>query len=163
MVDYSLVWLDSPSISFLFTRLCFFLQTSDRRKPQVGVCVTRETPLGEVLLLLYPLVLFSIGFDQSLERRVMSGDGVRSSDLETGLSSSEKTVAQEMDTTSTLLLTFYAWKEKCGYLRKDHEKMRDRIVDKYQFPPLTLIRFLEADERACTFLFEEVCFYESYF
>ena len=41
--------------------------------------------------------------------------------------------------------------------------MRDRIVDKYQFPPLTLIRFLEADERACTFLFEEVCFYESYF
>ena len=48
-------------------------------------------------------------------------------------------------------------------MRKDHEKTRDRIVDKYQFPPLASIRFPKADERACTFLPEEVCFYESYF
>ena len=43
------------------------------------------------------------------------------------------------------------------------KKLRDRIVDKYQFPHLALIRFLEVDERACTFLPEEVCFYKSYF
>lgn len=79
------------------------------------------------------------------------GDSVRSSDLETGLSSSEKIVAQEMDTVSSLILTFQAWKEKCGYLRKDHGKMRVRIVKKYPFPPLALIRFPEVDERACTF------------
>ena len=62
----------------------------------MGVYVTRETPLREVLLSLYPLVHFSISFAQSLERRVMSEDRVRSSDLEIGLSSSEKTVTQEM-------------------------------------------------------------------
>ena len=43
------------------------------------------------------------------------------------------------------------------------KKLRDRIVDKYQFPHLALIRLLEVDERACTFLPEEVCFYKSYF
>ena len=68
-----------------------------------------------------------------------------------------------MDTTSSLAVTFQAWKENCGFSRKDHEKMRDKIVSKYQFPPLALVRLLKVDERACTFLPEEVCFYESYF
>lgn len=129
----------------------------------MGVYVTQETHLREVLLSLYPLVHFSVGFAQSFEKRVMSEDRVRSSDLEIGLSSSEKTITQVMDTASSLLLTFQAWKEKCGYLRKDYEKTRDRIVDKYQFPPLALIRFPEVDERACTFLPEGLCFYKSYF
>ena len=93
----------------------------------------------------------------------MSRDKVKSSDLETGLSFSVKNVAQEMDTTSSLAVTFQAWKENCGFSRKDHEKMRDKIVSKYQFPPLALVRLLKVDERACTFLPEEVCFYESYF
>lgn len=115
------------------------------------------------MLSLYPLVHFLVGFVQSLEKRVMFEDRVRSSDLETSLSSSEKTITQEMDTASSLLLTFQSWKEKRGYLRKDYEKTRDRIIEKYQFPPLDLIRFPEVDERACTFLPEEVCFYESYF
>ena len=163
MVDYSLVWLDSPSISFFFTRLYFFLQTSSRRKPKVGVYVTQKTPLREVLLSLYPLVHFSVCFAQFLEERVMSEEKVKSSDLETGLSSSEKTIAQEMDTALSLAITFQAWKEKCGYSRKDHEKTRDRIVSKYQFPPLALDRLPELDERAYTFLPKEVCFYESYF
>lgn len=131
MVDYSLIWLNSPLISFFFTRLCFFIHTSDRESPQVGVCITRETPLGEVLLSLSPLVHFLVGFSQLLERRVMSRDRVRSSDLETSLPSSEKIIAQEMDTTSSHLLTFQAWKEKCGYPKKDYEKTRDRIVNKY--------------------------------
>ena len=77
---------------------------------------------------------------------------MRSSNLETGLSSSVKTITQEMDIALSLLLTFQAWKEKHGYLRKDYEKTRDRIVDKYQFPLLALISFPK-----------EVCFYESYF
>ena len=83
------------------------------------------------MLLLYPLVHFTVGFAQFLEERVMSGDKIRSSDLETSLSSSERTVAQEMDTISSLVVTFQAWKEKCGYSRKDCEKMRDRIISKY--------------------------------
>ena len=45
----------------------------------------------------------------------MFGVKVKSSDLEIGLSSSEKTVAQEMDTTSYLAVTFQDWKEKYGY------------------------------------------------
>ena len=90
----------------------------------MGVYVTQETPLRELLSLLYPLVHFLVGFAQSLEKRVMFDARVRSCDLETSLSSSEKTVTQEMDTTSSLLLTFQAWKEKCGYLRKDYEKTK---------------------------------------
>lgn len=68
-----------------------------------------------------------------------------------------------MDTASSCLSTFQAWKEKCGYQRRDYEKTRDRIVNKYQFPPLVEIRFPELDQRACTFFLEEVCFYEVYF
>ena len=83
------------------------------------------------MLSLYPLVHFSVGFAQFLVERVMFEDKVESSDLETGLSSSEKIVAQEMDTTSSLAVTIQAWKENCGYSRKDCEKMRDRIISKY--------------------------------
>lgn len=72
----------------------------------MGACATQETPLREVLLSLYTLVHFSVGFTQSLERRVMLGNRVRSSDLETGLSSSEKTIGQEMDTASSHLSSF---------------------------------------------------------
>ena len=131
MVDFSLVWLDFPPISFFFNQLCFFLQTSYRKHSQAGACVTQETPLREVLLSLYPLVHFSIGFAQSLENRVMSRDRVRSSDLEIGLSFSEKTIVQEMDTTSFHFLTFQAWKEVYGYLTKDYDKIRDRISNNY--------------------------------
>ena len=49
------------------------------------------------MLSLYPLVHFLVSFAQFLEQRVMSRDKVRSSDLEIGLSSSKKTVAQEME------------------------------------------------------------------
>ena len=131
MVDFSLVWLDFPPISFFFNQLCFFLQTSYRKHSQAGACVTQKTPLREVLLSLYPLVHFSIGFAQSLENRVMSRDRVRSSDLEIGLSFSEKTIVQEMDTTSFHFLTFQAWKEVYGYLTKDYDKIRDRISNNY--------------------------------
>ena len=86
--------------------MCFLLQTFDRKHPQVGVCVTQETPLREILLSLYPLVHFSIGLTQSLENRVMSWDRVRSSDLETDLSFSEKTIVQEMDIASSHFLMF---------------------------------------------------------
>ena len=72
----------------------------------MGVCVTQETPLREILLSLYPLVHFSIGLTQSLENRVMSWDRVRSSDLETDLSFSEKTIVQEMDIASSHFLMF---------------------------------------------------------
>ena len=58
MVDFSLVWLDFPPISFFFNQLCFFLQTSYRKHSQAGACVTQKTPLREVLLSLYPLVHF---------------------------------------------------------------------------------------------------------
>ena len=45
---------------------------------------------------------------------------MRSSDLETGLFSSVKTITQEMDIALSLLLTFQVWKEKRGHLRKDY-------------------------------------------
>ena len=36
MVDYSLVWSNSPSISFLFACLCQLLETSDRGVQRLG-------------------------------------------------------------------------------------------------------------------------------
>ena len=68
-----------------------------------------------------------------------------------------------MDTASSHFLTFQAWKEAYGYSTKDYDKIRDRISNNYQFPSSAIIRFLELDERACTFLPKEVCFYEAYF
>lgn len=90
-----------------------------------------ENSFERSFIVVIPFSSLSIDFAQSLENRVMSRDRVRSSDLEIGLSFSEKTIVQEMDTTSFHFLTFQAWKKVYGYLTKDYDKIRDRISNNY--------------------------------
>ena len=88
MVDYSSVRVDRPSIAFLFACLGCLLELIE------GECLKWASFfMGEdcqykfVLFLLFPLVSHSAKVARSLKV-----DEVRSSDLETGLSSSDDCV-----------------------------------------------------------------------
>ena len=54
MVDYSLVRLDCPSVSFFFTRLCSLLEAVGRRRPRVGLFIEKTCPYRFVLFFLFP-------------------------------------------------------------------------------------------------------------
>ena len=85
---------------------------------------------------------------------------VRSSELETKLSSSDKPV--EGDTTVSVpqeIRAFDALEEVCGLDNETLSRFRDRI----QFPDRVRVRLPRAEERACHFSLEEVCFYEAAF
>ena len=85
---------------------------------------------------------------------------VRSSKLETGLSSSGDPV--EGDTAVSApreVRAFYALNEECGL---DDDTL-GRFKDRFQFPEWVRVRLPSKDERACKFFPGEVCFYESSF
>ena len=85
---------------------------------------------------------------------------VRSSDLETGLSSNGDPV--EGDTAVSApreVRAFYALREGCGL---DAETV-SRFKDKFQFPARVRVRLPKDEDRACHFFPGEVCFYESTF
>ena len=54
MVDYTVVRLESASLSFFFARLGVFLKYSSGWHPQVGLFVPHDYALRLVLLELYP-------------------------------------------------------------------------------------------------------------
>ena len=123
MVDSSEVRILCPSISFLFARLEASLGVSHSFCPLVENFVFEGSGLSLVLADLLPLLRQLINWFKDLvgERRVMSE--VRSSELDTGLSSSDKAV--EVDTavlappslnpsssSHTMLRAFHALKEK---------------------------------------------------
>jgi len=98
-------------------------------------------------------------------------DVVRSSELDTGLSTSDKPVKTEVDTatsrpssskpsstkpSSTKVRTFHALKESCGL---DADTLF-RFRDKFQFPNNTRICLPRPNEKACAFAHGKVCFYE---
>ena len=132
MVDFSLVRSDCPSISFFFTCLCSLLEFVDWKCSKVGLFEGRDCAYRFVLLFLFPLVHHSIGDAQTL---TMSGEEVRSSELETSLFSSEDSRALEVTSSSTL---HRAW-VLCYALKEKDER---RILSKFQFPPSVLVRRL---------------------
>ena len=77
------------------------------------------------MLFLFPLVHHSIGDAQTL---TMSGEEVRSSELETSLFSFEDSRALEVTSPSTL---HRAWGVCCALKEKDER----RILSRFQFPP----------------------------
>lgn len=88
------------SLSFFFlSRFCCLLKAVGRRCPKVGLFIGKDCPFRLVFPFLFPLVHRSVGIAQTL---VMSGEGeVRSSELETGLSSFEDYRALEVTSPST--------------------------------------------------------------
>ena len=81
---------------------------------------------------------------------------VRSSDLETRLSSSNDRVILEATSPST---PYKAWTIPCSFTRKDEKRIKDR----FQFPNSIKIWILSDEERACHSYVDEVCFYEADF
>ena len=85
---------------------------------------------------------------------------VRSSELETELSSSDRPV--EGDTAVFVprkVRAFHALEEVCGLDADTFSKFKDR----FQFPDRVRVRLPREEERACYFFPGEVCFYEAAF
>ena len=90
-------------------------------------------------------------------------DDVRSSELETGLSSKAESLNQAIDTavsklpssSSSCPLNAFS---KSYYLKKSHLK---GFRKRFQFSKNTSARLPRLDEKACNFAHEEVCFYEA--
>ena len=85
---------------------------------------------------------------------------MRSSELETGLSSSDGLM--EADTTVSAprpVRAFYALEEACGL---DADTVA-RFKDRFQFSERARVRRPSSEDRACHFFPGEVCFYEAAF
>ena len=102
------------------------------------------------------------------------GFEVRSSDLETGLSSSASTAGAKTDTTTSMPSsvpsfarpsvsatpqTFHTLKEKCSSKVDTFSRFRDR----FQFPEETRVRLPKKGEKACAFAHGKVGFNEAAF
>ena len=156
MVGSSKVRIACPSISFLFVRLGGSLGIF----PHVENFVFKGNSLGVVLTELCPLLRQSLDWFEGLvrEREIMSK--VRSSELDTGLSSSGEPV--EGDTavsTPREVRAFYALEEACGLDAKTVARFKDR----FQFPARVRVRRPGDEDRAYHFFPGEICFYEAAF
>jgi len=152
MVDYSSVRSNCPPISFFFTHLCGLLVAVGRRHPKVRLFVGREYPFRFILLFLFPLVHHSVGVAQTLA--ISREEEVRSSELETSLSTSEDHRAIKATCPST---PHKAWGIRYALKEKDKKRKRDR----FQFS--SFVRIPDSDNRACHSYVDEVCFYEADF
>ena len=100
MVDYYDIRCTSPSVAFFFARLGAFICSPSGHCPRVGGFVLGDNSLGLVLGDLYPLLCQSLDWFGSVRealRREHMGSEVRSSDLESGLSSSGDTAGVERE------------------------------------------------------------------
>ena len=159
MVNSSEVRVACPSISFFFARLGAFLGTSHTFLPLVGNFVFEGSSLCVVLGDLFPLLCQSIDWFEGLvsERRAMSE--VRSSELETGLSSSDDPVKMGDDTAVSIpreVRAFSALGEECGL----DVEILSRFSRRFQFLERVRVRLPQPEERACHFSLGELCFYE---
>ena len=73
-VDYSLVRLDCPSISFFFACLCGFLVSKGRGGPQVNLFMGQDCPFRNILVFLFLVIPLSLSFTQLLSRMLGEGE-----------------------------------------------------------------------------------------
>lgn len=163
MVDYSKIRHICPSVSFFSARLRAFLVSSSGHRPHVGLFVSRDSAFRLVLTDWYPLLHCSLNWYHLLcEMSGVEKEGsmVRSSELETGLSSSDKPMEVEVDTdasrpsflkpdslkasSSSKARAFHALKEKCNL---DQEPLF-RFRDMFQFPNETRILLTNQDKKS---------------
>ena len=154
MVGSSEVRIAYPSIYFLFARLGGSLGVY----PHVENFVFKGNSLGVVLTELCPLLYQSLDWFEELvrERGIMSK--VRSSELDTGLSSSGEPAEGDIAvSTPREVRAFYALEEACGL---DVDTVA-RFKDKFQFLERVRVRRLGNEDRVCHFFPGEICFYEA--
>ena len=130
----------------LFTRVC-----RGECLERVSFFIGADCSYTSVLSLLFPLVSRS-----ARVARLLKMSKVRSSDLETGLSSSDDYVILEATSVST---PYKAWTNLCSFTRMDEQRIRDR----FQFLDFVKLRIPSDEERACHSYANEVCFYEADF
>ena len=166
MVDFDFIGQECPSISFFFARLGVYLEYSSCRRPQASLFVSRFIAFKPVFLTFYPLIRHSlIKHDLEMTTIKYREDDLRSSELETGLSSNAKSLGKEVDTVVSILPSFssstplHALSESCSLKGKHLKGFRKR----FQFPKGTITRLPCSSEKACTFAHGEVCFYEAAF
>ncbi|KAL4621499.1 hypothetical protein ACB092_06G232600 [Castanea dentata] len=156
MIGSSEVWTICPLISFLFARLGGFLGVF----PNLEDFVFEGNSLGVVVANLFPLLCQSVNWFKNLLREWVEMSEVRTSELETGLSSSDDLM--EGDTavsTFREVRAFHALREVCGL---DFETL-GRFRDRFQFPKRVRVRLPNEEDRACHSFPGEVYFYESSF
>ena len=94
------------------------------------------------------------------ERETKRMSEVRSSELDTGLSSSGGPVKGDTAISAPRQVrAFYALNEECGL---DADTVA-RFKDRFQFPARVRVHQPSPDDRACHFFPGEVCFYEAAF
>ena len=166
MVEFFEVRNLYPSVSFFFARLGAFLKASSSHCPHVGLFVSRDSAFRPILTSLYPLLHQSLNWYRLLCAMSMEEGSrfvVKSSEMETGLSSSDKMAEMEIDTaaskpssfkpssskppSSKNPRSFHALNELCGL----DEDMPFRFKDRFQFSNKTRIRLPHKNERACAF------------
>lgn len=122
--------------------------------------------LKPILFFLYPLIHHSL-IKHHLEMTTIKyrEDDVRSSELETGLSSNAKSLSKVVDIATLKLLSsssshpLQALFETCFMKEKHLKGFRKRI----QFPKGTSIRWPRLSKKAYNFAHGEECFYEANF
>ena len=154
MVSGSEVRVICPSMSFFFARLGVALGVSSDFLPLFGDFVFAGCGLSVVIRELSPILGQSLAWFEGETRRMAE---VRSSELETGLSSSGGPEGGDTALSAPRVVrAFHALEEVCGL----DEETVSRFKDRFQFPDRVRVRQPTNEDRACHFFPGEVCFYE---
>ena len=157
MVSGSEVRAVYTSISFFFARLGAALGVSSDFLPLVGDFIFAGCGLSLVIGKLSPVLGQSIAWFEGETRRMVE---VRSSELETGLSSSSGLeVGDTAVSAPWVVRAFHALEEVCGL----DTNTVDRFKDRFQFPERVRVRRPTNEDKACHFFPGEVYFYEAAF
>ena len=154
MVSGSEVRATCPFVSFFFARLRPALGVSGDFLPLVGDFIFAGCGLSLVIGESSPILGQSLTWFEGETRRMAE---VRSSELETGLSSSGN--PERGDTAISaprVVRAFHALEEVCGL---DDETV-GRFKDRFQFPERVRVHRPTNEDRACLFFLGEICFYE---
>ena len=120
MVDYFVVRVACPLIAFFFAHLgCLLESVEGECLERVSFFVGVDCPYTSVLFSLFPLISRSAGV-----ARLLKMFEVRSSDLETGLSSSDDCMISKATSVST---PYKAWTISCSLKGKVEQWIRDRF------------------------------------
>ena len=145
MVSSFEVRIACPSISFLFVRLGASLGVSRAFYPLVENFVFEGSSLSVALADLLPLLCQSIDWFEGLMGEQGAMSEVRSSELETRLSSSDDPMEVEEDTAISVLRevrAFHALGEVCSL----DDEMLSRFRGRFQFPDRVRVHLPHEEE-----------------
>ena len=144
-------------MSFFFTRLGVALGVFGDFLPLVGDFLFAGCGLSVVIGELSPILSQSLAWFEGETRRMAD---VRSSELETGLSSSGGPEGGDTAVSAPRVVrAFHALEEVCGL----DEETVSRFKDRFQFSERVRVRRPTNEDRACHFFPGEICFYETAF